>query len=171
MTEARIFTRSTADGTLLRTSEFSAIELCEASRHASTLVHSEILIRVDGQFIRKITKTEREALALRDRDVAYAIRDEIDEFTFKLANGKVYLENVLDTMTTAQREDAKVLWVIPGIKGGSLMTTLKQFGGNWMLKSVTQLLHVEEGSEFPSITLQPWGLPSTKQAALARAAA
>jgi hypothetical protein len=171
MTEARIYTRSTADGSYIRSSEFSAIELCLASRHAAMHTHSEILIRVDGQCIRTLSMTEREALARRDRDVAYAIRDEIDEFTFKLANGKVYLENVWDTLSAAQREDAKVLWIIPGIKGGSLMTTLARYRDDWMLKSVTQLPDVEGGNELPSYTFRPWGLPSIREAAMARAAA
>ncbi|MGH0214447.1 hypothetical protein NKY66_11085 [Sinorhizobium meliloti] len=163
-TKARIITRSTADGTITHSYEFTAINLCMASIHASLLTFSEILIRIDGKTVRTISKTERAALALKDRDTAYEIRDEINDFVSKLVNGKEYLESRWDRMTDAQREDAKAIWTIPGISGGSIFVTLGRLSGNWRLLSATQLPHTEEGNELPSLGFRPWGLPTTREA-------
>lgn len=169
-TEARIMTRSSADGTITRSYEFSAINLCMASIDASLLTYSEILVRIDGKTVRTISKTERAALALRDRDIAYEIRDEINDFVSKLVDGKEYLESRWDRMSAAQREDAKATWIIPGISGGGIFATLGRLSGNWRLLSATPLPHTEEGNELPSLGFRPWGLPSTREAARARAA-
>ncbi|MGR9293601.1 hypothetical protein ACU8OS_35135 (plasmid) [Rhizobium leguminosarum] len=164
MTEARIITRSTADGTIAHSYEFSAKNLCEASIRASVVIHTEILIWIDGKTVRTISKTERATLALKDRDTAYEIRDEIIAFVSKLVDGKEYLESRWQKMTAAQREDAKAIWIIPVISGGSIFATLGRIGDYWRLISTTQLANTDEGNELPSIGVRPWGLPSKKVA-------
>lgn len=163
-TEARIMTRSTADGTITHSYEFSAINLCMASINAAYLTFSEILIRIDGKTVRTISKSERAALALRDRDVAYEIRDEINDFVSKLVDGKEYLETRWELMTAAKRAEAKATWVIPGIGGGAIFATLGRLSGNWWLLSTTPLPQVVDGNDLPSLGFRPWGLPSTREA-------
>ncbi|TAT69966.1 hypothetical protein [Rhizobium ruizarguesonis] len=164
MTEARIIIRSTADGTISHSHEFTAINLCEASIRAAPMTYTEIMIRIDGKLVRTISKTERAALALKDRTTAYAMRDEINAFVSKLVDGKEYLEARWNGMTAAQREDAKAIWIIPGIRGGSIMATLGRLNGEWWLLSTLQLANIFEGNELPSLGMRPWGLPSTKEA-------
>lgn len=168
-TEARIITRSTADGTITRSYEFSAINLCMASFDAALLTYSEILVWIDGKTVRTISKTERAALAIRDRDVAYQIRDEINDFVSKLVDGKEYLESRWELMTAAQRAEAKATWIVPGINGGSIFATLGRLSGNWRLLSTTPLPQVVDGNDLPSLGFRPWGLPSTREAARAAA--
>lgn len=170
MTEARIITRSTADGTIAHSYEFSAKNLCEASIRASAMTYTEILIRIDSKVIRTISKTERAALAEKDRDTAYEIRDEINAFVSKLVDGKEYLESRWQKMTAAQREGAKAEWVIPGIRGGSILATLDRLSGTWRITSTVQITHTADGTALPLIGMRPWGLPTTKEARAARLA-
>ncbi|MGO7266105.1 hypothetical protein [Rhizobium johnstonii] len=163
-TEARIIIRSTADGTISQSYEFSAINLCEASIRAALLNFSEVLVWIDGKTVRTISATERAALALKDRATAHEIRDEINAFLSKLVNGKEYLESRWNGMTAAQREDAKATWIIPGISGGSMLATLSRLSGTWRLVSIVQLANIFEGNELPSLGFRPWGLPSTREA-------
>ncbi|MBY3575443.1 hypothetical protein GUK30_32675 [Rhizobium leguminosarum] len=163
-TEARIIIRSTADGTISQSYEFSAINLCEASIRAALLNFSEVLVWIDGKTVRTISVTERAALALKDRATAYEVRDEINAFLSKLVNGKEYLESRWNGMTAAQREEAKAMWIIPGIRGGSIFATLGRLSGNWWLLSTKQLANIVEGNELPSLGMRPWALPSTREA-------
>jgi len=169
MTEARIITRSTADGTISHSYEFTAINLCKASITAQWMSYTEILIRIDGKVVRTISKTERAALALKDRDVAYEIRDEINAFVSKLVDGKEYLESRWH-QSPVQRGDGRAMWIIPGIKGGSTLATLSRESGKWWLVSTVQLGNIDQGNELPSIVARPWGLPTTREARAARAA-
>lgn len=168
-TEARIITRSTTDTTITHSYEFSAINLCKASITAQWMTNTEILIRIDGKIIRTISKAERTALAEKDRDVAYAIRDEINDFLSKLVDGKEYLESRWERMAAAQREDAKATWIIPGISGGGTFATLGRLSGNWWLLSAIPLPQIVDGNELPNLGFRPWGLPSTREAARAAA--
>ncbi|ANL12039.1 MULTISPECIES: hypothetical protein [unclassified Rhizobium] len=170
MTEARIITRSTNDGTIAHSYEFTAINLCEASIRAQFMSYTEIVIRIDGKVVRTISKTERAALALKDRDTAYEIRDEINAFVSKLVDGKEYLETRWQKMTAVQREGAKAEWIIPGIRGGSILATLNRISGTWRITSTVQITHATDGTDLPLVGMRPWGLPTTKEAREARLA-
>ncbi|WP_425624893.1 hypothetical protein [Agrobacterium radiobacter] len=161
-TQPRIIVRSTLDNTVQASFEFSAINLCVASARA--LHFTEIMVWIDGQTIRKLTAEEREALKRRDRETAYAIRDEINGFTDRLAHGVEYLDTAWDQMTPTTREKAKALWTIQLSEWTSLFVIMGHRLGKWCILSACPI--TAPGEDLPALTFgRPCWLDPIKKAA------